>query len=126
MQCPKCQSAMEEVTYVKHKVNRCTSCQGLWFRPRSFDELKTDNWMADYVLDTGKARVGRKNDTIVNVDCPECGTRMDQESDENQKHINYEVCPNDHGMFLDAGELSDLVHDTFWDKFKGLTSRRKE
>ena len=43
---------------------------------------------------------------------------MKQESDEEQPHIVYESCPDGHGSFLDAGEFTDLVHKTFWDKFK--------
>jgi Zn-finger nucleic acid-binding protein len=32
----------------------------------------------------------------------------------------YETCPNGHGTFLDAGEFTDLMHRTFWDRFKRL------
>jgi len=35
-----------------------------------------------------------------------------------QPHIIYESCPAGHGTFLDAGEFTDLVNKTFWDKFK--------
>jgi len=32
MECPKCKSAMEEVTYGRNMtVDRCTSCKGIWF-----------------------------------------------------------------------------------------------
>ena len=33
-------------------------------------------------------------------------------------HVVYECCPEGHGVFLDAGEFTDLMHKTFWDKFK--------
>jgi hypothetical protein len=43
---------------------------------------------------------------------------MVEEADPEQPHIVYETCPDDHGTFLDAGEFTDLVHKTFWDRFK--------
>ena len=31
MNCPKCSSEMETVTYDDVEVDRCSGCQGLWF-----------------------------------------------------------------------------------------------
>ena len=50
--------------------------------------------------------------------CPQCGVEMDQQRDPKQKHILYEACPEGHGIFLDAGEFTDLARKTLWDKFK--------
>lgn len=118
MNCPKCFSAMETTTYSGYKIERCTGCKGLWFQPDELATLREDDWMADYVLDEGKARVGREYNRVRDIVCPQCDAQMEQESDEEQPHIVYEACPNGHGVFLDAGEFTDLVHKTFWDKFK--------
>ena len=118
MNCPKCSAEMELVSYDGIKVDRCTSCGGLWFQPEELRALRDDIWMADYIIDSGDKAVGRKANAIKEIDCPECGKMMQQEADAEQPHITYESCPDGHGTFLDAGEFTDLVRKTFWDRFK--------
>lgn len=116
--CPKCSGEMALVSYDEIKVDRCILCGGLWFQPNELRALRDDIWMADYILDSGDKRAGKKANAIKDIECPQCGITMLQEADEEQAHITYETCPNGHGIFLDAGEFTDLVHKTFWDKFK--------
>jgi Zn-finger nucleic acid-binding protein len=118
MKCPKCEGEMELVSYKRIEVDRCTSCGGLWFQPNELRDLRDDIWMADYIIDSGSAGVGKKYNTMRDYDCPQCGTKMEQEFDAEQPHIIYESCPEGHGTFLDAGEFTDIVKKTFWDKFK--------
>jgi len=118
MQCPKCNSELESVMFKEIEIERCSGCKGLWFQPDELATLRNDSWMADYILDEGKAKVGKEFDRIRDVDCPICGVKMEQQADADQSHIIYEVCPAGHGIFLDAGEFTDLVHKTFWDRFK--------
>jgi uncharacterized protein len=118
MDCPKCNALMEEVSYSGTRVDRCAGCQGLWFQTGELERLRQDDWMADFILDDGDAKVGREFNRIHSIQCPECGAKMLEKADEEQAHIVYEVCPAGHGTFLDAGEFTDLVHKTFWDRFK--------
>ncbi len=118
MNCPKCFGTMEIASYDGIKVERCTGCKGLWFQPDELATLRQDTWMADYILDEGSAKVGKQYNQVRAIQCPQCGADMNQESDEDQPHIVYESCPAGHGVFLDAGEFTDLVHKTFWDRFK--------
>ena len=118
MKCPKCSGEMAIVSYDEIKVDRCISCGGLWFQPEELRALRDDIWMADYILDSGDKTTGKRANAIKNIECPECGVAMKQEFDAEQPHITYESCPIGHGTFLDAGEFTDLVHKTFWDKFK--------
>jgi hypothetical protein len=39
---------------------------------------------------------------------------MDKTFDEFQRHIWFEACPQDEGVFFDAGEFSDLKYETLW------------
>lgn len=120
MQCPKCQSAMEDKTYgAKITIQRCTHCQGLFCKPSVLAEMR-DEWMADAVLDVGDPSVGKKYDEIGDIDCPECGSKMTMISDQEQPHIWLESCPNCEGIFLDAGEFTDLKHLTLADKVRYL------
>lgn len=109
---------MTIVLYDGRKIQRCSQCQGLWFSQEDLAVLRRDEWMADYILDPGKARTGRKYDRLTGITCPDCSTPMKHETDDEQPHILYEVCPKGHGVFLDAGEFTDLIHKTFWDRFK--------
>jgi uncharacterized protein len=118
MRCPKCPSEMEVVSYRGIKVDRCTGCRGLWFQPDELAALRDDIWMADYILDKGDAKTGKVFNRITAIACPQCGTDMQQESDKEQPHIVYETCPQGHGSFFDAGEFTDLLKKTFWDRFK--------
>jgi len=118
MKCPKCSGDMSIVSYDSIKVDRCNACGGLWFQPEELRALRDDIWMADYILDSGDKKIGRESNALKDVECPQCGISMKQEFDEEQPHITYESCPDGHGTFLDAGEFTDLVHKSFWDKFK--------
>ena len=118
MKCPKCKSDTETVAFDEVKVDRCTNCGGLWFEAGELEHLREETWMADYIIDAGDPKVGKKFNRIVAIHCPKCDADMRQEFDQDQPHIVYESCPNGHGSYLDAGEFTDLVHKTFWDRFK--------
>lgn len=119
MDCPKCENEMEVVRYGAgdRVVNRCTSCHGMFFKPVDLQRLK--NTYKAEILDAGSVKVGRELNKVENIDCPECGTRMEKVHDDDQSHIWYESCPTGCGVYFDAGELSDLSQDTFMDVIKG-------
>jgi uncharacterized protein len=120
MDCPKCTGTLEPRTYGrKIKVHRCNECGGLWCKPEVLAEMKRE-WMADAVLDRGDPRVGREMNQVDEIDCPECAVRMEKVSDERQTHIWYERCGECGGIFLDAGEFTDLKYDTLMDRIRGL------
>ena len=120
MQCPKCEGTLESKTYGrKITVHRCDQCAGLWCRPEVLVEMKRE-WMSEAVLDSGDPGVGRSMNEVDDIACPECGTPMDKATDEKQTHIWYETCPKGHGLFLDAGEFTDLKYDTLMDRLRDL------
>lgn len=119
MQCPKCQSNMEEKTLSTLQggvtVDRCTGCHGLWFDMGEAEALR-EKWMSEYV-DSGDPLVGKQQNEIRDIDCPRCGKAMSQLSDPVQSHIQYEAC-EDHGMYFDAGEFTDYKYETLMDIFR--------
>ena len=120
MECPKCHSEMEEVTYGRGLVvDRCTNCKGIWFDTGEAEALK-DKWMSEFI-DSGDSDIGRKFNEIEDIDCPRCGKRMSKVSVGKQPHIWYEAC-NEHGVYLDAGEFTDYKYETIIDKFRDLTT----
>jgi Zn-finger nucleic acid-binding protein len=121
IECPKCGHGMDEISYGGDLlIDRCTHCQGIWFDHGEIDVLK-GKWMGE-ALDTGKPSEGKKWDEIDDIPCPRCGQQMEKGSDPDQPHIRYEVC-HDHGMFMDAGEFTDLKNETLGDWFKRFIKR---
>lgn len=124
MKCPKCDSAMETVSFTGKHVERCTGCKGLWIRKDEFAQLKRDDWLAPHI-DQASIKEGRKFDALEDVACPVCAKTLHHVVDEKQSHIMYEQCPAGCGVFFDAGEFKDLATETFWDKFKTKHKFRK-
>ena len=127
MRCPKCPGTMETKTYGrKITLQRCDACGGLFCKPEALMEMRRE-WMSDIVLDTGEKKVGQRHDEMGDINCPECGIPMDKTYDASQVHIWYESCVQCEGMYFDAGEFSDLKHDTFLDRIRdALRGRRPE
>ena len=118
IECPKCGHGMDEISYGGDLlIDRCTHCQGIWF-DHGEASLLNSKWMGE-ALDTGAASEGKKWDEVDDIPCPRCGRQMENVSDPKQPHIWYEVC-EEHGMFMDAGEFTDLKNETLGDWFKGL------
>lgn len=118
IECPKCGHGMDEISYGSDLlIDRCTNCQGIWFDQGEADLLKK-KWMGE-ALDTGNPSEGKKWDEVNDIACPRCGRQMEVVSDPKQPHISYEVC-HEHGMFMDAGEFTDLKNETAGDLFKRL------
>lgn len=123
IECPKCGHGMDEISYGGDLlIDRCTNCQGLWFDQGEAELLKS-KWMGE-ALDTGMPSLGKKWNSVDDIACPRCGQDMRKISDPDQPHIWYEVC-KDHGIFMDAGEFTDLKHETLGDWFRNLIKRSR-
>lgn len=121
MQCPKCQSVMEQVHTPYGDLERCTSCKGLWLDMLEHEDLKE---VAD-VVDIGDPAVGARFNTIDRIYCPVCpNNKLIRMVDPLQPHIWFESCPTCYGRFLDAGELKDLSERTFDDIVKLFQVRK--
>lgn len=123
MNCPKCTSSMEKITFKNITVDRCTSCNGIWFPGTSHKELK--NLSGSESIDTGSEEVGRIYDKMSYAFCPACGEAMSRLSDQFQPHIHYDVCPAHDGFFFDAGEFRDFKEESLMDFFKSLAWKFK-
>ena len=118
MRCPKCPGNMEAQTYGRMIVlHRCDSCGGLFCAPDVLLEMKRE-WMSEIVLDSGSRKLGSVLNEVEDINCPDCGIRMDKTYDRHQTHIWFESCPQCEGIYLDAGEFSDLKYDTFMDRIR--------
>ena len=120
MRCPKCRSDMEQIVYEGTEIDRCTTCEGLWFDAGEIEALRGKEAAA--ALDTGSAAVGRKSNTLDRYQCPRCSGAMVRVVDARQPHVWFETCSSCKGSFLDAGELRDLATVSLADFFKDLVA----
>ena len=124
MDCPKCTGSLTPLT-IRDTINlhRCTACYGLWITPANLAALK-DEWMSEALVDVGSPSIGRKLDRLDTVHCPLGHGLMVHRADEDQPHVGFEECPVCNGIYLDAGELTDLKFKTLLDWIKGLLRDR--
>jgi Zn-finger nucleic acid-binding protein len=123
MECPKCDSEMEKVTFENIEVDRCTNCKGLWFDMLEHEHLKAMEKSES--IDVGEAAVGKEYDKIDRINCPVCGSGMIRMVDRKQAHIRYEACTSCYGVFFDAGEFRDYKEETILGLFKDLFAKER-
>ena len=115
---------MEQIEIEGIEIDRCTSCDGIWFDEGEAERLR-DRQVAT-AIDTGSAEAGKQHNVIDQYRCPRCGGRMLKKIDPRQRHIWYETCADCNGSFFDAGEFLDLSQLTISDIFKGLVTPQRE
>jgi Zn-finger nucleic acid-binding protein len=110
---------MKIVKYDYIQVDKCTSCNGIWFDLMELQDLK-------------KMKGSEKIDSIKEckpvispvvdkkVKCPKCNVKMHTMKDILQHHIEYEQCGSCKGVFLDAGEFTDLKDFTLKEFYQSL------
>lgn len=121
LHCPKCHSPMEAVEYAGITVDRCKACQGIWFDGVEHRDLKKIK--GSEAIDTGSETVGKAFNDQQGARCPVCGEELEVKADPYQPHIHYDVCPNAHGVYFDAGEFRDFVKEDLGDFFKSLLAK---
>ncbi len=122
--CPKCDGELETKTYDEISVLRCNNCNGLLIEAEMLEKMN-EALNIEKFLDVGKARIGRKYDKIGDIECPLCKIEMTRLVDPEQTHIWIETCPLCHRVFLDAGEYTDLKHNTWTDVIKRFLKGRR-
>jgi Zn-finger nucleic acid-binding protein len=123
MNCPKCHSPFEAVSFQSIEVDRCTGCKGIWFDAQEETRLKT--MQGSEQIDVGDPDVGKKFNELGNIACPKCQAKMIRMVDAGQQHIWYESCPVCYGAFFDAGEFSDWKDTSLMDWFKDLFTKER-
>ena len=121
MQCPKCKHFMKTIQYEGVSIERCTRCYGMWFDHYEVEDLKQIS--GSEVIDIGDVELGSEQNKNMHALCPKCQTIMLSETDEKQKHIRFERCPDCQGVYFDAGEYRDYKSLTIQEFFKSIFNR---
>lgn len=124
--CPKCTGLLKFVNFnTELHLYRCNQCYALWCKKSTLD-LLLSIWMSDAVIDTGSPFIGRRLNKIDSaVLCPEGHGYMSHKIDPQQRHIGYEHCNICEGIYLDAGEFTDLKYLTILDRCRNAASTKK-
>lgn len=125
MKCPKCKGDLETKHHENLRVERCSGCYGLLVEEVMLAEMQA-SWMSETFLDVGAPSLGKKYDNIDDIECPICEVKMKKIVDPDQTHIWLESCPKCSRVFLDAGEFTDLKHESFSDRIKDLLRGKRK
>lgn len=118
MQCPKCAATMEMVSYEGIEIDRCTSCQGIWFDMLEHEDLK--NISGSEAIDVGPPDLGREQNSKHRISCPVCKEPLIRMVVGAQPHISYEACTVCYGVYFDAGEFTDFREETFAESWRSI------
>jgi uncharacterized protein len=122
--CPKDGDTMETIEVEDIAIDRCPTCGGMWFDLGELRQLlNADGLEKEDLLREDKARshVDVHNRKV--VCCPRDGFAMMKIHDATQRHIEYELCMQCGGIFLDSGELLDLDKFTLLERLRAATGR---
>lgn len=126
--CPKCGETLARQVYSETlSVWRCRGCHGLVLGTDELEQVR-EAVRADQFFDTGHPKVGRALDAVPANACPACGGAMERRNHPRQRHVHVDACEVCGAVFLDAGELLDLSHESFlervWEAVTGALVRR--
>jgi len=103
MKCPRCKSDLIVVEYEDIELDYCQSCGGIWFDSGEMDLLASRFGGEQAALRPATdAREGR-------LRCPVCRVHMDKRYIGEAKPVLVDLCPSCDGLWLDAGELEELL-----------------
>ena len=123
MQCPKCDSNFDEVSFSGVTVQRCCGCRGIWFDRSKHEYLKDIEGSES--IDIGDPKVGERHNEQGDLKCPDCSSAMIRMVDPVQPHIWYESCSACSGVYFDAGEFADYKDRTILDFVRDLFAQER-
>lgn len=107
MHCPKCPTrTLTASTVGPLQVDLCPGCGGVWCDAAELAQL-----LALDQAEAAAVRAGKLN-PAANAQagaCPRDGNRMLRVTSARQRQVIIESCPHCHGIWLDGGELAQLL-----------------
>ena len=107
MDCPACNAPMIVMEREGIELDYCPACRGLWF---DADELALLAEACGIEVDLPDVADAAKADTAEAARaCPRCGKPMNKVLMGDDPPVVIDACPNQHGLWFDAGELGQVV-----------------
>ncbi|MFC2049712.1 zf-TFIIB domain-containing protein [Chloroflexota bacterium] len=110
MTCPVCKKDMIVVEYNNIELDYCNDCHGVWFDSTELElllqsmGLGSQNLLLDDILRSPEAMTQEKKRK-----CPICGQKMKKTTIGEHPGVLADICPQEHGLWFDGGEVSQLL-----------------
>ena len=110
MICPVCKYDMIVVEYHNIELDYCNSCKGVWFDSGELEllleshRLEETKVFLDSIINSQEAVSSEKK-----RNCPSCGRKMKKTAIGGQPEILIDICRDEHGLWFDGGEVTQLV-----------------
>jgi Zn-finger nucleic acid-binding protein len=103
--CPSCHKALTLRPFATCRLYACDLCNGLWLTPDVFKEML--ELPEDQVRPFLEIRHDAPGLSPLTRTCPGCDSPMDRAQFHYSSGIWIDTCPNNHGVWLDGGELAE-------------------
>ena len=115
MKCPRDGSELETVTYEADiEVDQCPTCRGMWLDKGVLEQIQEtieNDYSKELAVEPDHVRrayaLSRPTHTG-QIKCPKCAEDMTAKEYAYCSQVVVDICPEDHGMWLDAGEIQAL------------------
>ena len=110
MICPVCKYDMIVVEYRSIELDYCNGCKGVWF-----DSGELELLLKSYGLEEPKTffnGIFNSQESVSSEkkrNCPICGHKMKKTAIGRQPEILIDVCRDNHGLWFDGGEVTQLI-----------------
>lgn len=115
MQCPRDGATLEPKDYEANiEVDACPSCQGMFLDKGELEQIQAttehdySKALAEDVDPMHEAFAAANQELAGPARCPKCGAEMDMRPYGFGSQILIDACPEDCGIWLDAGEIQAL------------------
>jgi Zn-finger nucleic acid-binding protein len=114
MECPRDHSILRaEPHQEKVEIDRCPTCRGVWLDRGELQTLQDGSAQDQPHVAYAANVIGRSVEEFTqlrasDVSCPRCGTVMSHRRYGFGSQVVIDICLNDCGVWLDAGELQQL------------------
>lgn len=145
MNCPRCDSQMEQLVLSEVTVDICESgCGGIWFDQLEIKKFDEPHEEAGQELLNISTDSSIKIDQTKRLDCPKCeDTVMMRHFFSVKKDVEVDECPACAGFWIDVGELrqirslfpteaarkeaaADYFHDIFGEQIDAMQAERED
>ena len=106
MQCPVCKEPMVTMELNNVEIDYCFDCGGIWLDQGELEQLVSDTDYLKKLLKTFKVKHFIKEKKRR---CPKCNRKMKKVSVGLERKTLLDVCPKQHGIWFDSGELYGII-----------------
>jgi hypothetical protein len=98
------------VEYRNIELDYCSNCKGVWFDAGELELLLESHGLEetkvflDGILNSQEAPSSEKK-----RNCPICGRKLKKTAIGTQPEILIDTCPDEHGLWFDGGEVTQLM-----------------